>query len=132
MLRIEELQKRRKTSEEFFTSMMPAVEAAFNGHTKDQLMQPCSANTSGHHLMVPSVVEPMTAVTKHNSVISSASIIQCSRYKSQGPMRSEKVYFLTKIILQKVEELTKEKALLDDRFKMKDEDNDRVKKELTQ
>jgi predicted nuclease with TOPRIM domain len=45
-------------------------------------------------------------------------------------MRSEKVYYLTKILNQKAEELKKEKSLLDDRFKEKDEDNDRVKKDL--
>ena len=35
MEKIEQLQKYRKTSEEFFTSMMPAVETALMGHTKD-------------------------------------------------------------------------------------------------
>ena len=48
--RIEQLQQNRKTSAEYFTSMMPAIQAAFHGHQKDSAN--CSLNTSGNHLMV--------------------------------------------------------------------------------
>lgn len=85
LIRIEKLQKNRKTSENYFTSMMPAIYSAMNGHIGEQFGTGsgvvCSANTSGHHLMVPSIIEPKTALSK-NSILSAASIIQCSRYKS--------------------------------------------------
>ena len=127
---IEKLQKNRKTSDEFFTSMMPSVYAAINGHTREILTSGyCSANTSVHHLMVPSKNEPQTAITR-SSALSSSSIIQCSRYKSQGPMRSEKVYQLTNILTKKNEELAHEKVVIDDRFKIKDIDNEETKKDL--
>ena len=42
-------------------------------------------------------------------------------------MRSEKVYQLTKILTKKNEELALEKVVIDDRFKLKDIDNEETK-----
>jgi hypothetical protein len=44
------------------------------------------------------------------------------RHKSQGPMRSEKVYMMTQLIDQKIEQLAAEKCLVKARFENIDDE----------
>lgn len=62
----------------------------------------CNTSTMDQHSAVP---EPNTALTNMSKVtfLTSAASMQHDRHKSQGPMRTEKVYNLTNIIKQKTD-----------------------------
>lgn len=55
------------------------------------------------------VEEPKTSLTKGSHFTfnsnSSHSFVTHSRHKSQGPMRSEKVYLMTQLIQKKIDQL---------------------------
>lgn len=65
------------------------------------------------------VIEPKTALTKQTGVTAATNVtlatsqIQHNRHKSQGPMRSEKVYLMTQIIKEKVEQLSFERGFVE-------------------
>lgn len=75
--------------------------------------------------------EPKTALTKNSKItMNSSSIIQHSRHKSQGPMRSEKVYIMTQLINSKVEQLEGEKEYIKSQYQCIDKENDAIKLEI--
>lgn len=61
---------------------------------------------------------------------SSKNIVQHMRHKSQGPMRSEKVYMMTELINQKVDQLQGEKAVVKEKYREIDRECDRIKSEI--
>ena len=86
---IEDLQQSRKTSANFFMTVVPQLGSTCNVSRMDSSAVP----------------EPKTTLSTFTKVTfcSSALTAQHERHKSQGPMRSEKVYILTKLIKQKTE-----------------------------
>ena len=71
-----------------------------------------------------------TAVTAATNMTFATSQIKHSRHKSQGPMRSEKVYIMTKIINEKVEQLGFEQDFVKEKYIALDEEADVVKKDI--
>lgn len=59
------------------------------------------------------------------------SIVQHNRHLSQGPMRSEKVYLMTQMIQQKIEQLASEKIFIKQGYQAVDQKNDEIKNEIT-
>lgn len=76
------------------------------------------------------MAEPQTAMTKGTGITFCTSKIAHGRHKSQGPMRSEKVYHMTKVINQKCIQLDQEKAHIKQHYKDVDEAHDRTKREI--
>ena len=82
--------------------------------------------------------EPNTSVTKGSvftfaqSTNTNASLIQHMRHQSQGPMRSEKVFMMTQLINQKLEQLAGEKNLVKARFRAIDDEVAKRKEVITQ
>ena len=62
------------------------------------------------HSALPKMTEPFTAMTKATGITFCTSKVSHGRHKSQGPMRSEKVYHMTKVINQKCVQLEYEQA----------------------
>lgn len=69
-------------------------------------------------------------MTKATNVTISNSQAAHGRHKSQGPMRSEKVYHMTSIMKEKIQQLNGEHASIKQHYEAVDEKHDQVKDEL--
>ena len=78
--------------------------------------------------------EPMTALTKNTAFTFNtqafSSHVQHNRHQSQVPMRSEKVYLMTQMINDKIEQLASEKIFIKQGYQAIDKKNDAVKAEI--
>ena len=102
---IERLQCNRKSAVEFYQS----VGNILGGSSLDTSMQ----HPGG--MLSPAIIkkEPNTSLTKNTTFTNfTSSMIQHNRHQSQGPMRSEKVYLMTQMINQKIEQLASEKMYI--------------------
>ena len=100
---IEKKQKSRKSGQPYFETVMPQLT-----HCCPSANLSCSSlmRLGADHSALPRMAEPMTAMTKATGATgitfaTSSSKVSHGRHKSQGPMRSEKVYHMTRIINQK-------------------------------
>lgn len=73
------------------------------GLQSNKYLDPSSALSNPQILL-----EPNTALTAQTS----KSIVQQGRHLQQGPMRTEKVYMMTKLVTSKIAELQDEKRYL--------------------
>ena len=84
-------------------------------------------------VLSPAIImkEPNTALTKNTTFSFNTqaftSVIQHNRHQSQGPMRSEKVYLMTQMIQQKIEQLASEKIHIKQGYQAIDNRNDSIK-----
>jgi hypothetical protein len=89
---IEKLQFSRKSAQEI------CIQSAMQPHSGNNITGISSMDNSYFGNML-GIQEPKTSLTKGShftfNTQSSQSIVQHSRHKSQGPMRSEKVYIMT-------------------------------------
>lgn len=89
LLQVETKQKERKTSSMFFMTVVPHLQGK---HTSEEGLS--------------AVPEPLTSMTKNTTDT------MRMRHLKQGYMRSEKVFHLTELIFQKLDQLEKEKQLV--------------------
>ena len=112
---------KRKTSADFFTSLVPQLNMTANVTCNNSRISQGSA-----------VPEPKTALSAFTKVTfcSSALNSQQERHMKQGPMRSEKVNQLTKLIKLKADQLMKEREIIEEHYKDVDYQQDCCKEEL--
>lgn len=144
---VERQQQGRQSSKSFFFTLVPRLSnAGTQSNSQCDLASKYQYQSSsgqvgvevpGSSLALPHhYKEPNTSLTKGSvftfaqSTNTNASIVQHMRHRSQGPMRSEKVYMMTQLIHQKLEQLTGEKHLVKNRFQHIDEEVARQKRAI--
>lgn len=145
---VERLQRCRNTSKSFFVTVVPGRTSGTGTQTTSQcgdiqsrLQEPNTTRNQiqiqpGSSLAYPKhYKEPQTSLTRESAFTFASqgtcvSMVQHNRHKSQGPMRSEKVYMMTQMIDQKCEQLAAEKCLVKAKFENIDEEVTEQKEEI--
>ena len=95
----------RKSGQQYFETVIPQL-----SHCNPSANLSCASLLRPDLSSLPKFVEPKTSMTKVSAISLCTSKIAHGRHKSQGPMRSEKVYHMTKLINQKCAQLDQEQA----------------------
>lgn len=132
---IEKKQKTRKSSQGHFQTVMLKLTNLAPSGTEASTSKDVSKDVSQQFLSsLPRDLqyEPQTAVTRVSNLTFSTSKVTHGRHKSQGPMRSEKVYHMTKIIQEKIQQLGDEQVTIKEQYRGIGERNDEIKLEIQQ